>query len=124
MLEIDCQNPNIFQFALAARKLKENPSLELSISIITDKNVDKRTYNKPTSKEIAIFIPSLSENNEPTNREGIIFGKNGKIRHINANQAAYDPLQYVLMFPTGQQGWEPNLIKLNLGKKSPKCDFT
>ena len=21
------------------------------------------------------------------------------------------------MFPTGQQGWEPNLIKLNLGKK-------
>ena len=73
MLEIDCQNPNIFQFALAARKLKENPSLELSISIITDKNVDKRTYNKPTSKEIAILIPSLSENNEPTNREGIIF---------------------------------------------------
>ena len=114
MLEIDCQNPFIAQFRLAALKIKENPSIDLKINIITDKNIDKRTYNKPTTNEIAVLIPSLCESNEPTNREGFVFEKTGVVKKINANLASYDPLQYVIMFPYGQQGWEPNLYKLNL----------
>ena len=122
MLEVDCQNPFISKFKLASLKIKENPSLDLIINIITDKNVDKRTYNKPTSNEIAVLIPSLCESSEPTNREGLVFEKNGVVKKINANLASYDPLQYVLMFPYGQQGWEPNLYKLNLKNKKEETN--
>ena len=117
MLEVDCENPFISKFKLASLKIKENPSLDLIINIITDRNVDKRTYNKPTSNEIAVLIPSLCESSEPTNREGFVFEKNVVVKKINANLASYDPLQYVLMFSFGQQGWEPNLYRLNLKNK-------
>ena len=114
MLEIDCKNPYVVQFKNAASIYKNNPSIDLKISIVTDKNVDRRVYNKPTSTEIAILIPSMGEKSEATERGGIVFQKNGTLQHINANQSSYDPLQYPLIFPTGQQGWEPKLIKLNL----------
>jgi hypothetical protein len=49
--------------------------------------------------------------------QGILFEKNGNLRHIDTNKAAYDALQYPLIFPTGQLGWEPNTIKLTLKDK-------
>jgi hypothetical protein len=33
---------------------------------------------------------------------------------VDSNQVSYDPLQYPLLFPTGQRGWEYNMIKLQL----------
>jgi hypothetical protein len=33
---------------------------------------------------------------------------------VDSNQASYDPLQYPLIFPTEQRGWEYNMIKLQL----------
>ncbi len=49
--------------------------------------------------------------------QGILFEKNGNLRNIDTNKAAYDALQYPLIFPTGQLGWEPNTIKLTLKDK-------
>ena len=76
--------------------------------------MDRRVYNQPTSDEIAIIIPGFGENNGPKKRDALCFEKNGKIKIINPNQAAYDPMMYPLIFPTGQLGWEPNTIKLTL----------
>jgi hypothetical protein len=86
----------------------------MSIVIQTDKNVDKRIYNKHTSNEIDVLIPAIGENNEPTNRDALVFTKNGCVKHIDTNKVCYDLLLYPLIFPTGQQGWQHNAILLNL----------
>jgi hypothetical protein len=67
-------------------------------------------------------MPNFGEKDEPTERSGFLFTTTGILKHINPDKAAYDPLQYPLMFPTGQQGWEPNSIKLNLNKKIDTID--
>ena len=66
MLEFDCKNPFVNKFKTAASLYKSNPSLDLKISIITDKSVDRRIYNKPTATEIAVLIPSMGERGEAT----------------------------------------------------------
>ena len=118
MLESDCNNPYVNTFKTAAKIYKNNPESDIKTSTVTDKNEDKRRYNKPTATEIAILIPSMGESSEPTERKGFIFHKNGTLRNIDANQAAYDPLQYPLIFPYGCPGWEYKQIKLNLDSKS------
>jgi hypothetical protein len=119
MLYFECKNPYIQQFHAVEKMLKSNPLLDLKIAIVTDKNNDKRRYNEPTVKEIAIIIP---ESDEPIKRCGIIFEKNGSLQSIDVNLAAYDPLQYPLLFPTGQRGWEYNMIKLQL-EQSDKSKY-
>ena len=42
MLQYDCNNPFLSKFQFASNRLKICPSLQLTISIITDKTVDKR----------------------------------------------------------------------------------
>jgi hypothetical protein len=91
--------------------LKSNPFLDLKIAVVTVRNSDKRRYDEPTVKEIAIFI---QESDKSIKRSGIIFDKNGSLQSVDFNQAAYDPLQYPLMFPTGLRGWDYNMIKLQL----------
>ena len=82
MLETDCENPYVNTFKTASQIYKKNPEAELRISIVTDKNADKRTYNIPTATEIAILIPSMGEASEPTERNGFIFYKNGTLKNI------------------------------------------
>ena len=122
MLLDDCANPYVKIFQKASQLLKKNPTLDLKIIILNDKNSDKRIYNKPTSNEVAVLIPAIGENNECTNRQAIVFEKNGDLKFIDANKSSYDPLQYVLMFPTGQQGWEHNSIKLTLSEENHETD--
>ncbi len=91
----------------------ENPHIDLKINIITNKNADRRVYNKPTADEVAIIIPNFGESDKPTSRDALVFEKNGQVKIVNTNHAAYDPLMYPLMFPSGQLGWSPNTILLN-----------
>ena len=118
----DCSNIFIRNFKAAAQMLKKNPSIDLKvilnnkiyltefytntfsskIIIETNKNLDKRTYNKPSTSEVAILIPSIiDQDDKPLNRRNITFDKTGNLKFIDTNRAAYDPLQYPLMFPHG-----------------------
>jgi hypothetical protein len=81
---------------------------------VTNKEADRRVYNKPTADEIAIIIPNFGETQSETKRDALVFEKNGQLKVINTNHQAYDPLMYPLMFPSGQLGWSPNTIKLNV----------
>ena len=112
ILTYDCTNPYIEQFHKAGRMLKENPKIPLQIVIDTSREVDKRTYNRPTTNEIAVLIPTQVDLETQQKRQIIVFEKNGTLKIINVNRASYDPLMYVLMFPYGQLGWEFNFYKL------------
>ena len=43
------------------------------------------------------------------NRDILLNTSNGKVLHMNELHPSYDPLQYVLLFPTGDFGYHPNI---------------
>ena len=70
MLYFESQYPYTQQFKVAGSMLKQNPHLDLNITIVLDKSNDKRRYNEPTVKEIAIVIPVTDQ---PIIRKGNLF---------------------------------------------------
>ncbi|KAF7138016.1 hypothetical protein RHSIM_Rhsim07G0256200 [Rhododendron simsii] len=80
---------------------------------------DRRRYNLPTSDEIAVVIPG--DGTEVSGMRDIILhlrGDNGLMR-INECHPAYLPLHYVLLFPRGELGWEPELKQWDVQNRQP-----
>ncbi|KAI9326673.1 hypothetical protein BD770DRAFT_289844, partial [Pilaira anomala] len=77
---------------------------------------DPRRYNAPTAPEIGVLILGGVDNEdmgfEPTNRDIIIRlkGSEDTLSRIKEFNQFYDPLQYVLMFPEGDPGWNFKLM--------------
>ena len=90
------------------------PEQDCKILLRFDKGCDRRRYNLPGagSREIAVIIPGQDDMvTDP--RDIILYRKGGGLKHINEMSPMYQALHYVLLFPTGQLGWHPN-IELNL----------
>lgn len=76
----------------------------------------ERRYNAPSCKEVAILMP-----NEPFgHRDIIICLKNDQLKRICELHPAYDPLQYPLLFPTGNTGWS---LAVKINKKVTQLQF-
>ncbi|XP_058219883.1 uncharacterized protein LOC131330353 [Rhododendron vialii] len=74
-------------------------------------STDRRRYNLPTIDEIAVVVPG--DGTKASGMRDIILhlrGDNGLMR-INECHPAYLPLHYVLLFPYGELGWEPEMKK-------------
>jgi len=95
------------------------PEENLTISLRLNENTDRRRYNLPTSSEIAVIIPGSGE--EPVGvRDIILRKKHGGLQRINELHPLYEALHFVLLFPTGQLGWYPNLpLTLSNGEEAP-----
>ena len=71
--------------------------------------VHKGRLNAPTVNEIAILMPN--EDALTANHEHYVTfnyrekGEKGEIKYIPDYHRSYDPLQYPLLFPDGQDGW-------------------
>ncbi|GFS25383.1 transcriptional factor B3 [Elysia marginata] len=80
-----------------------------------------RSYNLPTSSEIAALLPGDS-----TGNLDIILrcreGDGQELKRINTCHRSYDPLHYILMFPTGCDGWHLGLNR-TYNKKLTAEDF-
>ncbi|CAF1074549.1 unnamed protein product, partial [Brachionus calyciflorus] len=106
-------NPYIHQFIYAAKELRQNPFLDLSIVIKDHNTKDDRRYNKPSSTEFAVIFDSNELSEDDCKRQVILRSKiTNKIKIICDTHHAYDPLHYVLMFPCGNFGWAPKKFKL------------
>ncbi|XP_052189897.1 uncharacterized protein LOC127799715 [Diospyros lotus] len=84
---------------------------------------DRRRYNLPTADEIAIVIPG--DGTEASGMRDIIlhFRGNNELMQINECHPAYLPLHYVLLFPYGELGWEPELKLWNVQYDRPSTDL-
>jgi hypothetical protein len=107
-------NPNVQVFQQLKDLLKTLPAINYNIKLIDNYARDK-TYNPPTTNEVACLIIN-DENNHSTNkRDIVIHNKNQvdpntnqeKFQRINELHAAYDPLVYPILFPFGSQGYQP-----------------
>ncbi|KAG5524165.1 hypothetical protein RHGRI_030983 [Rhododendron griersonianum] len=70
---------------------------------------DRRTYNLPTTDEIAVVIPG--DGSKASGMRDIVLHLRGdnQLMQINECHPAYLPLYYVLLFPHGELGWEPEM---------------
>ena len=84
--------------------------------------VDARLY-KPTADNIAAIIPGhFDDAYEPTNHRredsfvnDIVLNPIRNRQHpfrIDAKHRYTDPLHFVLLFPNGELGWRPKLLKV------------
>ena len=90
------------------RLLHENP-----------RHHDPRTYNRPTSDEVAIAWEGDSEDplGMPEAKDVLIEARNGERFSVPNWHPAYMPLRYPLIFPFGEPSWHsaiPN-VGLSLG---------
>lgn len=71
-----------------------------------------RRYNLPTCNEVAVLLPG-----EPSDikRDIVIEGRDGDLRRVDEFQAVYDPLQYILLHPRGEDGWTYKKYKKQSG---------
>ena len=68
--------------------------------------VDNRRYNAPTCNEVAAIILDT----ERDQRRDIVVRRNtGELQRISEIHPSYDPLSYPLLFPFGDQGWDPSM---------------
>jgi len=99
------------------------------IALCYDRECDQRRYNLPTaaSNEIAIILPGDGDDVQGS-RDITLYRRNGQgLQCISDLHPFYQALHYVLLFPTGQFGWTPNIPYAsreneNAGDGEPNAD--
>ena len=104
-------HPSVALFKQAYEQLRDIPEEQnFQIGLRFDRSCDRRRYNLPTSgsNEIAVIIPGDGDQ-ELQPRDIVLFLRGGGLRQINEMNPIYHSLHFVLLFPTGQLGWHPQL---------------
>ncbi|KAG5549150.1 hypothetical protein RHGRI_014498 [Rhododendron griersonianum] len=110
------------QFAYAILNQLASTGRHLPAHLHYSSAKDRRRFNLPTTDEVAIVIPE--DGSESSGMRDIILhleGNNGLMR-INECHPAYLPLHYVLLFPRGELGWEPDLKQWDVNRDQPSSE--
>jgi hypothetical protein len=67
---------------------------------------DAKTHNIPTVPEMAICMRHEAGTH---GRDIVVMPRRNQIRHVSEVSSAYDPLQYPLLFPFAEGGWDFNM---------------
>ncbi|KAJ1272975.1 hypothetical protein BS78_06G244600 [Paspalum vaginatum] len=122
---LDQTNPLVKVFRHAHDLLEEHNGIDVSIRIIGAKKGDRVQYEMPHGEELAILIVG-DMSLENYKRDIIVSTQRKGLRRISIFHPAYMPLQYPLLFPYGERGFQLG-IKYNKNncdknKNNGKCD--
>lgn len=100
---------------------------EESVMVIVDDHkklnvhkADKKLYNKPSPDDFGVIIPA-DYNNLKYSRDIIIQKRDNFFIRISESHPVVHPASYVLLFPSGELGWSPNMkFPQDLKKAIPK----
>ena len=102
---LDTCNPYVQNFRQVRDILQENKTAEISMRIYYDRVHDAHRYNTPTTSDVAAIMIGDGYETNPSNRDIVLKLHNGNLQIISELHPSYDPLQYVLLFPKGDDGW-------------------
>ncbi|KAH9613206.1 hypothetical protein KSS87_004398 [Heliosperma pusillum] len=89
---------------IARDRLCADIDCDVSIRLISRRDTDDQTYNRPTASEVAGLIEGdIGQNMEK--RDIIVQKENGRLQCISELHPLYTPLQYPLLFPFGEDGY-------------------
>ena len=101
-------NPYIKDIKVALEVVKDAPECRLILSNnvkLQPKEAHPRTYNLPTGSEVAVLLPG----DQLGDLDVVLQNRCGNLQRINAVHRSYDALHYVLLLPTGQDGFKPGI---------------
>ncbi|PNY15928.1 ATP-dependent DNA helicase PIF1 [Trifolium pratense] len=98
--------------AQAYRKVKDafesGSEHHFSLRLYRNREKDSRMHNIPTADEVAGLIVGDFEDSD-IGRDVIINERKYGLTRIHETHVLFLPLQYPLIFPRGENGWEPNI---------------
>ncbi|KAK9069335.1 hypothetical protein SSX86_011237 [Deinandra increscens subsp. villosa] len=105
---LDRDNVLVKSYRMARDHLSQNPNCNLKLRIISNRKKDARTYNLPTSSEVAVLIVG-DISNLIDHRDIVVTSTSGYLQRISELHPSYLPLQYPLLFPNGEDGYMINI---------------
>ncbi|WJX30708.1 hypothetical protein P8452_19214 [Trifolium repens] len=103
---------NCNPLAKAYRKVKDaiqsGNECKLSLRLYRNREKDSRMHNIPTADEVAGLIVGDFDDSD-IGRDVIINERQFGLTRIHETHVLFLPLQYPLLFPRGENGWEPDI---------------
>nr|XP_026491794.1 uncharacterized protein LOC113397591 [Vanessa tameamea] len=97
--------------------LENRPPNDFKLIIHADvkpPNEHRGRYNAPIEDEVAVLL--IDEDKGP--RDIVLIARNGKLQRVSEIHRSYDPLQYPLLFPFGNDGYCINIPQQNTAARS------
>lgn len=96
------------------KRLRSWDDLQSAHVVIRDNSsLDQRNYNEPTVDQVAGVWKDGEMDGQSSIRDIQVFTEAGHNQIINYYHGAYDSLQYPLLYPAGEPGWDSDVKKVN-----------
>ncbi|MCH79880.1 ATP-dependent DNA helicase PIF1 [Trifolium medium] len=105
---IDYCNPLAKSFRKVRDAIQSGYAHNLSLRLYRKRSNDSRMHNIPTVDEVAGLIVGDFEESE-IGRDVIVNDRQYGLTRIHETHVLFLPLQYPLLFPWGENGWEPDI---------------
>jgi hypothetical protein len=121
---LDLHNPFSKKFRMARDWLADYENEDFIIRIIGAREGDPAQYNLPTTDELSMLI--VGDFSLDTFKRDIIIEKHNRyLKHISSLHPAYMALQYPLLFPYGERGFQVVLYNgVTQAEKNTRCHMT
>ena len=100
-------------FEREQRKARDEQRNQVAVSMVIHgdrRTHDQRRYNSPTTNEVGVIFTS-TDGAPPENRDIraqlLIPAGGSRIIHVSTTKRMCDPMTYPLLFPNGDDGWDP-----------------
>lgn len=105
---LDQLNPFVTNFCSIS---SNNNIANLRLFIRADHKLDQHIYNKPTASQVAAVWVEGHDSIEYTKRDIIVQSISQSLQRVSELSESYDPMQYPLLFPRGDYGWHPEVLR-------------
>lgn len=112
---LDFYNPYVH----VLRQLGQRTDIENCRLIIKELIVNRHFHQLPTASQVAGIIVDDDCSNSSNDREIIVQTRSETLQRVADAAGFYDPLQYPLLLPRGEQGWDLNIH--NTGHNQISC---
>ncbi|KAL5705496.1 DNA helicase [Ranunculus cassubicifolius] len=98
-----------YAFAQVLRRISLMDNFSDIRQQLKDRRPDQHQYNLPTASQVAAILIGGDDPSDICERDIIIQTQGGHLLNVHDTAGFYDPLQYPLLHPYGQFGWDVQL---------------
>jgi len=119
MLMLDAHNSLVKKFRMAKEILLEHKFAEVSIRLVAPGKDDGPQFSLPSTDELACLVVGELTLETPC-RDIIVRGRGAHLQRISSLHPAYMALQYPLLFPFGERGFQLGVPYRAVDPSDPK----
>ncbi|XP_072054416.1 uncharacterized protein [Arachis hypogaea] len=105
---IDQHNVLAHTFRIVRNYLNQGDIANIRLRLYRKRSKDARVYNLPSSNEVAALIVGDFDSGD-AGRDIIVQLKSGHLQRIHETHTAFIPLQYPMMFPYSEDGYQEDI---------------